>query len=83
MTGCELFFTVIPSLCWRYWVSEGGSPAGDIREVTELMGAEKKEKESAPLELLILCVIRGLEQISSSRMAGKTATASRASSCEI
>lgn len=71
---------MIPNLCWRYWVSEGGSPAGDIREVTELTGEEEKEKESAPV---VLCVIRGLEQISSSRMAGKTATASKASSCEI
>lgn len=46
VTGSQLPLTVIPSLCWRYWVSKGGSPGGDIREVTEFTG-EEKEKGSA------------------------------------
>lgn len=38
-----LLFTVIPSLCWRHWTREGGSPA-DTRGVTKLKGGEKTKK---------------------------------------
>lgn len=43
VTGCGFLFTVIPSLCWRHWTREGGSPA-DMRGVTKLKSEEKKTK---------------------------------------
>lgn len=45
VTGCGFLFTVIPSLCWRHWTREGGSPA-DMRGVTKLKGEEKKTKKN-------------------------------------
>lgn len=45
VTGCGLLLTVIPSLCWRHWIREGGSPA-DMRGVTKLKGEEKKTKKN-------------------------------------
>lgn len=45
VTGCGFHFTVIPSLCWRHWTREGGSPA-DMRGVTKLKGGEKKKKKN-------------------------------------
>lgn len=44
---------------------------------------EEEKEEQEEEELLVLRVVKGLEQMSSSRMAGKPATASRASSCVI
>lgn len=83
VTGCGFLFTVIPSLCWRHWTREGGSPA-DMRGVTKLKGGEKKKKkEQEEEELLVLRAVKGLEQMSRSRTTGKPATASRASSCVI
>lgn len=40
VTGCGFLFTVIPSLCWRHWTREGGSPA-DMRGVTKLKGQRR------------------------------------------
>lgn len=45
VTGCGFLFTLIPSLCWRHWTREGGSPA-DMRRVTKLKGEEKKRKKN-------------------------------------